>query len=266
MHDAIYDPRALGDANEQDSAEFAAGLLTTLGVPEEVASEVARLVGLTAGHATGENDPDGELLCDADLAILASDEPGYARYTAAIRREYAHVSDDDFRAGRAQGCEALLELPAITPRAAAGRVGAKRGRTWSASSTVEVLGPPQPRGPQPRGDLAGRQQGGAEPQGAAEPSLRDVVVVPVEGPARCPQHLGEHVQLVVGEIADQVRPEAAAGGPERLVDEDQRSTSWRSAPRSAAKPRTSGTPSRAASAVRSSGIGCDSRSAATRAR
>jgi predicted metal-dependent HD superfamily phosphohydrolase len=113
MHDAVYDPRALGDANERDSAEFAAGLLTTLGVPEEVAAEVARLVGLTAGHATGDDDPDGELLCDADLAVLAGDGQQYAAYTAAVRREYAHVSDDDFAAGRGQVLKALLELPTI---------------------------------------------------------------------------------------------------------------------------------------------------------
>ena len=113
LHDAVYDPRALGDANERDSAEFAEGLLRTLGVPPEVAAEVARLVGLTAGHATGEDDPDGELLCDADLSILASDEERYAGYTSAIRREYAHVPDDAFRAGRTQVLTALLELPSI---------------------------------------------------------------------------------------------------------------------------------------------------------
>jgi predicted metal-dependent HD superfamily phosphohydrolase len=113
MHDAIYDPRALGDANERDSAEFAEGLLTTLGVPGEVAAEVARLVGLTAGHATTADDPDGELLCDADLAILASDDDRYAEYAAAIRREYAHVPEDAFRAGRRQVLRALLELPSI---------------------------------------------------------------------------------------------------------------------------------------------------------
>jgi predicted metal-dependent HD superfamily phosphohydrolase len=113
LHDAIYDPEALGDANERDSAEFAEGLLTTLGAPAEVAAEIARLVGLTAGHATGEDDPDGELLCDADLSILAADEERYAAYTAAIRREYAHVPDDAFKDGRAQVLKALLELPSI---------------------------------------------------------------------------------------------------------------------------------------------------------
>jgi predicted metal-dependent HD superfamily phosphohydrolase len=141
MHDAVYDPRALGDANERDSAEFAEGLLTTLGVPGEVASEVARLVGLTAGHATGDNDPDGELLCDADLAVLAGDDEQYAAYTAAVRREYAHISDEDFRAGRAQVLKALLELPAIyrlEPLRAAWEDKAR------ANLRKEMLGPSQP--------------------------------------------------------------------------------------------------------------------------
>jgi predicted metal-dependent HD superfamily phosphohydrolase len=113
MHDAVYDPRALGDANERDSAGFAAGLLATLGTPADVVAEVARLVGLTAGHAAGADDPDGELLCDADLAILAADDTRYADYAAAIRREYAHVPDEAFRAGRKQVLNALLELPSI---------------------------------------------------------------------------------------------------------------------------------------------------------
>jgi predicted metal-dependent HD superfamily phosphohydrolase len=113
LHDAVYDPRALGDANERDSAEVAEDLLTELGAPADVAGEVARLVGLTAGHATAGDDPDGELLCDADLAILASGQQRYAEYTAAIREEYAHVPDDAFRAGRRQVLQALLELPSI---------------------------------------------------------------------------------------------------------------------------------------------------------
>lgn len=113
MHDAIYDPEAQGDTNERDSAEFAQGLLVEIGVPAAVAADVARLVGLTAGHATDAGDPDGELLCDADLAILAADPDRYAGYTGAIRREYAQYPDDVFRAGRAQVLKALLELPAI---------------------------------------------------------------------------------------------------------------------------------------------------------
>jgi predicted metal-dependent HD superfamily phosphohydrolase len=144
MHDAIYDPRALGDANERGSAEFAEGLLTTLGVPGEVAAEVARLVGLTAGHATGDDDRDGELLCDADLAVLAGDEEQYAAYTAAVRREYAHVADDDFKAGRAQVLKALLELPTIYRLAPLREAWEEKAR---ANLQREMLGSSQPGRP-----------------------------------------------------------------------------------------------------------------------
>jgi predicted metal-dependent HD superfamily phosphohydrolase len=106
-------PQAEGDANERGSAKVAEALLTALGAPAAVAAEVARLVRLTAGHDTTADDPDGELLCDADLAILAADQHGYAEYAAAVRREYAHVPDDAFRAGRARILRALLDLPSI---------------------------------------------------------------------------------------------------------------------------------------------------------
>ncbi|SBT52226.1 HD domain-containing protein [Micromonospora narathiwatensis] len=112
-HDAVYDPRSGGDANERASAELAGGLLAAAGLPADAVTEVRRLVLLTAGHATRPDDPDGALLCDADLAILAAPPDGYDRYAAAIRREYAHVPDSDFRAGRAAVLAGLLALPAL---------------------------------------------------------------------------------------------------------------------------------------------------------
>jgi predicted metal-dependent HD superfamily phosphohydrolase len=137
LHDAVSDPAALGDGHERDSAEFAEGLLSTLGVPSGVAAEVARLVALTAGEATGDDDPDGELLCDADLAVLAGDEQQYADYTAALRREYAHVGDEDFRAARAQVLTALLELPSIYRLAPLREAWEERART---NLTREISG------------------------------------------------------------------------------------------------------------------------------
>ncbi|SCG53753.1 Predicted metal-dependent phosphohydrolase, HD superfamily [Micromonospora inositola] len=112
-HDAVYDPRAGGDANERASAALAGELLAEAGLPADAVAEVRRLVLLTAGHAVAADDPDGALLCDADLAVLASPPPVYDRYAAAVRREYAHVPDPDFRAGRTRVLEALLALPAL---------------------------------------------------------------------------------------------------------------------------------------------------------
>lgn len=113
FHDAVYDPRAAGDANERASAALAQDRLTGLGVPAPVAAEVARLVLVTARHTTAPDDRAGGLLCDADLAVLARPEQQYDRYAAAVRREYAHVPDDAFRAGRATVLRQLLALPAL---------------------------------------------------------------------------------------------------------------------------------------------------------
>ena len=62
--------------------------------------EVARLVRLTATHRPAAGDADGAVLCDADLAVLAREDPRYRAYAADVRREYAHVPDDAFAAGR----------------------------------------------------------------------------------------------------------------------------------------------------------------------
>lgn len=118
FHDAVYDPRSPGDANERESADLARAELTGLGVPAAVAGEVERLVLLTAGHAAAPGDGDGELLCDADLAVLARPPAGYDDYAAAVRREYAHVPDELFRLGRAAVLRSLLDLPALYRRPA----------------------------------------------------------------------------------------------------------------------------------------------------
>lgn len=87
LHDVIYDPRA--SDNEERSAAYARELLQTMGVPDPIRDEAARLIVLTKAHRTDPADLDGQRLLDADLAILGA-EPGlYDRYSASIRREYA---------------------------------------------------------------------------------------------------------------------------------------------------------------------------------
>jgi len=112
-HDAVYDPTAGPAANEEASAELAERELATLDVPAPTVAEVARLVRLTIGHDAQPGDANGALLCDADLAILAADQPAYDAYAQAVRREYAHVPDDAFRAGRAAVLRHLLAQPTL---------------------------------------------------------------------------------------------------------------------------------------------------------
>ncbi len=109
FHDAVYDA-APGD--EERSARWATEALPPL-VGAAVAAEVARLVLVTEHHRPTPGDLDGAALTDADLAILAADAARYEEYAAAVRREYAHVSDTDFRMGRAAVLEDLLTKPAL---------------------------------------------------------------------------------------------------------------------------------------------------------
>lgn len=107
FHDSVYD--AQPDA-EKRSAAWAAEALAGL-VEPAVVDEVVRLVLLTEHHRPADDDPNGCALSDADLAILAAAPERYAEYVAAVRREYAHVPDPDFAAGRAAILRDLLAKP-----------------------------------------------------------------------------------------------------------------------------------------------------------
>ncbi|GAA3178864.1 hypothetical protein GCM10010531_36080 [Blastococcus jejuensis] len=109
-HDVAYDPERTD--NEQVSAARARAGLTGL-VPDARLDEVERLVLLTTGHDAEPGDANGAVLCDADLAVLASPPEGYAAYASAVRAEYGHLSDQEFTAGRIAVLERLLALPQL---------------------------------------------------------------------------------------------------------------------------------------------------------
>lgn len=106
FHDVVYDGQ--GDLEERSArrAETALG-----GSP--LGAEVARLVRLTGSHRPEEHDRAGQVLCDADLAILAADPDRYASYARGVRKEYASVPDADFAVGRAAVLGGLLAKPSL---------------------------------------------------------------------------------------------------------------------------------------------------------
>lgn len=120
FHDAIYDIPFRELPNEDASARLAIRELSRAGFEQEDLTQVARLVRLTATHVPGSRDVEGELLCDADLAILAAPPEAYARYVAAIREEYAAVPESEFLAGRLEVLEPMREGELF--RTAKGRV------------------------------------------------------------------------------------------------------------------------------------------------
>jgi predicted metal-dependent HD superfamily phosphohydrolase len=107
FHDAVYDGER--DAEER-SAAWAEDALAPL-LPAPLVAEVARLVRLTETHQPEDDDRNGCALSDADLAILAAPAARYDEYVSAVRREYAHLPDDVFGAGRAAVLGALADKP-----------------------------------------------------------------------------------------------------------------------------------------------------------
>lgn len=105
FHDAVYAGSA--GADEEASAALAEATLGGLGIG---AGEVARLVRLTTTHDPLSGDRAGELLCDADLAVLGRPPAEYQRYLKAVRSEYATVPDAAFARGRAAVVGRLLRL------------------------------------------------------------------------------------------------------------------------------------------------------------
>jgi len=149
-HDVVYDPTRWD--NEQVSAQRARAGLRGL-VPDERIAQVERLVLLTARHDAAPGDANGAVLCDADLAVLASPPEAYAAYASAIRAEYGHLPDAVFTAGRIAVLEQLLSLPVLfrlpavaadwTPRARdnmTAELALLRGRAASASADPPPAG------------------------------------------------------------------------------------------------------------------------------
>lgn len=114
FHDAVYTTpggRAGSatrgpDDNEAASAALARTACSLIDLPDELGAAVHELVLMTRDHRAGSRE--GAVLCDADLAILASEPATYEVYRRAIRVEYREVPDDAFREGRARVLSGLL--------------------------------------------------------------------------------------------------------------------------------------------------------------
>jgi len=111
LHDVVYDIKA--NDNEEQSSQYAQNYLEQLGIPEEIIAHVVALIMATVKHEVIENDSDSAIFLDADLAVLGSSEENYDKYAAKIRKEYAWVSDEQYKAGRLKVLKSFLERPQI---------------------------------------------------------------------------------------------------------------------------------------------------------
>jgi predicted metal-dependent HD superfamily phosphohydrolase len=136
FHDAVYDPTTTD--NEERSAELATTTLARLGLEPGLVAEVARLVRVTATHDVPEGDRDAAVLCDADLAVLASDPLRYQSYVDGVRREYQHLDDATFATGRSDVLSRLLDRPQLFRTAYGRRVWEEAARA-NASAELRSL-------------------------------------------------------------------------------------------------------------------------------
>lgn len=105
FHDAIYD--ATRQDNERQSADWAVRELQALAQPKQLIEMVESLIMDTLHHdvpLSGER----AWMVDIDTAILGASAAVYQAYSQAIRMEYAHYSEQDYRTGRIQVLQSFL--------------------------------------------------------------------------------------------------------------------------------------------------------------
>ena len=110
-HDVVY------DATRSDNEELSARLAEQH-VRENLRQEVGRLIRLTKTHDVLPDDRLGAILISIDLSILGAEPARYDAYAAAIRQEFIHVPEGDYRAGRAKVLSQFAARSVIFPDAA----------------------------------------------------------------------------------------------------------------------------------------------------
>ena len=100
FHDYIYDPQAID--NEMESAIAAEKILSRLGINFDTVRLVQQIILSTRKHEPFLEDTDNLVFLDVDLSVLGASPDRYLAYSQAIRKEYCHLSDRDYREGRKQ--------------------------------------------------------------------------------------------------------------------------------------------------------------------
>jgi predicted metal-dependent HD superfamily phosphohydrolase len=130
-HDVVY------DATRSDNEELSARLAEQH-VRSELRAEVGRLIRLTRTHQVEPHDRLGAILISIDLSILGADPARYDAYAAAIRQEYSHRSDADYRAGRANVLRHFAARPFIYPDAGFAEIYDRQARENLARELAEL--------------------------------------------------------------------------------------------------------------------------------
>ena len=114
-HDVVYDPTRAD--NELRSAEYAVNALSPY-LRDEQCQHIYALIMMTASHQIdtlidSDKYNDAAYLLDMDLSVLGTPWSTYQQYANAIRQEYAHVLNTQYRDGRTAVLKGLLARPRL---------------------------------------------------------------------------------------------------------------------------------------------------------
>jgi predicted metal-dependent HD superfamily phosphohydrolase len=132
-HDLVYDP------TRSDNEELSARLAEQH-VRVDLRPEVGRLIRLTRTHQVEPDDRLGAILISIDLSILGAAPARYDAYAAAIRQEFAHVSERDYRDGRARVLRQFAARPVIFPDAGFAAIYDRQARENLARELASLSG------------------------------------------------------------------------------------------------------------------------------
>ncbi|MDF1764527.1 MAG: hypothetical protein P1U57_14050 [Oleibacter sp.] len=107
FHDAIYDIKASGGKNEDQSADWAVAEMQKVGVAPERIARIKDHI-LATKHSALPQGNDQQLLLDIDLAILGATPERFVEYEQQVRQEYRHVPNLIFNWKRKQILKAFL--------------------------------------------------------------------------------------------------------------------------------------------------------------
>jgi len=103
FHDIVYDSKRKD--NEQRSANLANFFLKMVGVPKRHRKEVEQLILITSHKEIPKNKLE-KIICDLDLKAMS--ESWQLENSFKIRKEYSHLSYDDWNKGRKEFLESML--------------------------------------------------------------------------------------------------------------------------------------------------------------
>lgn len=115
FHDWVYDPRAKD--NEVQSVVVFDKFAAQTNLDTDLRDTVRRFIESTITHSLpadgDQTEGDLHLFLDFDLEVLSRPPSAYQEYADEIRQEYIHVSEDDYKNGRAGVLKKFLERPQL---------------------------------------------------------------------------------------------------------------------------------------------------------